>query len=310
MNNMIVSSAPHVYAKITTQRIMLDVILALIPALAVAIWVFGPRAALVIGVCVASCVFFEWAFQKIAKRKKTITDLSAVVTGILLAYNLPVCIPVWQAIFGSLVAIVLVKMIFGGLGKNFANPAITARIVMFFAFPATMTRWVIPGAVYPDALTGPTPLMFMARGEPEALPGIWEMFIGMHGGSLGETSALALLLGGLYLLARRVITWHTPVAFVGTVFIITALVDAYPVYQVLTGGLLLGAIFMATDYVTAPLTKSGRFIFGVGAALITVVIRLYGGFPEGVSFGILFMNMLVPYINKLTVKNAFGGVKA
>ena len=310
-NNMTVSYAPHIYDKSTVNRIMLDVIIALCPALAFAVWIFGPRAALITFVCAATCVASEWVFEKILKRKNTVSDLSAVLTGILLAYNLPVTIPVWQAMAGSAVAIIIVKQLFGGLGKNFANPAITARIMMFLAFPITMTTWALPVSGFQwigaDAVTGATPLAVLARGETEPLGGMWNMFLGVHGGCLGETSELALLIGGLYLVLRGVITWHAPVTFIATVFALTALTGGEPVYQILSGGLFLGAIFMATDYVTTPLTNTGRLIFGAGAGALTVLIRLYGSFPEGVSFAILLMNMIVPYINKLTYSKALGG---
>ena len=311
-----VSFAPHIHYKATTSRIMRDVIIALTPAFAVSIVVFGLQAALVTVTCVASCVFFEWAYEKLLKKKVTTRDLSAVVTGILLAFNLPVTIPLWQAVIGSFIAIIMVKQLFGGLGKNFANPAITARIVMFLAFPATMTTWVqlhdVVSTATPmaDAVSAATPLMLMSRGEYESLPSIWSMIIGTRGGCLGETSNIALLIGGIYLLKRRVITWHTPVMFIGTVVIMTTLLGAKPMYHLFAGGLFLGAIFMATDYPTTPNTNTGRIIFGIGCGILTVLIRLYGSYPEGVSFSILFMNMLVPYINKFTLIKAFGGVKA
>ena len=313
--NMTVSFAPHIHYKAATNRIMLDVVIALCPAFIVSVLVFGPRAAFITGVCVGTCVFCEWAFEKALKRKITITDFSAVITGMLLAFNLPVTIPVWQAVFGSFVAIIIVKQLFGGLGKNFANPAITARVVMFLAFPITMTTWVVPelasfGWPGVDTVTGATPLMCLARGEFDSLPGIRDLFLGVHGGCLGETSVLALLLGGLYLLARGVITWHAPAAYIATVFALTAVIGSHPVYQIFSGGLFLGAIFMATDYVTTPLTKPGRAIFGLGAGLLTVLIRLYGSFPEGVALSILLMNMIVPYINKLTARKALGGLNS
>ena len=305
---MIVSPAPHIQSKLTTGRIMCDVCIALCPALAVAIWVFGARAALITGVCVFSCVFFEWAFEKFLKRKNTIFDYSAALTGIILAYNLPVTIPVWQAVIGSFIAIILVKQLFGGLGKNIANPAVTARVVMFLAFPITMTTWRVPF----DTVTGATPLVHllsMFRGEAYTLPGTWELFLGVHGGCIGETSELALLIGLVYLLIRRVITPTIPLTFIGTVFIITTLAGGldFGVFHLLTGGLFLGAVFCATDYVTSPQTELGRAIFGAGCGLVTVVIRLFGSYPEGVSFAILFMNMLVPYINKISYKKALGG---
>jgi electron transport complex protein RnfD len=290
---------------------MLDVVIALIPAFVFAVFIFGPRAALITGVCVVSCVFFEWAFEKILKRKNTINDFSAVITGMLLAYNLPVTIPVWQAIFGSFTAIILVKQLYGGLGKNFANPAITARVVMFLAFPVTMTTWIVPfdWKTSTDIITGATPLKLLFQGQTDVL-NTWSLFIGTHGGCLGEVSEAALLLGGLYLLVRGVISWHAPVTFIAVVFALTALAGVNPVYHIFSGGLFLGAIFMATDYVTTPQTNLGRAIFGVGCGILTVLIRLFGSYPEGVSFSILIMNTLVPFINKLTYKKALGGLKA
>jgi len=309
-NVLIVSPAPHIRDKLTTNRIMLDVIIALMPALIIGVWVFGIRAALITCVCVVSCVFFEWGFEKLLKRKNTIHDFSAALTGVILAYNLPVTIPVWQAVTGSFIAVVLIKQIFGGLGKNFANPAVTARVVMFLAFPVTMTTWVLPF----DTVTGATPLahlLNMFRGEAYSLPGNWDLFLGVHGGCIGETSELALLIGFVYLLIRRVVTPTIPLTFIGTVFIVTALTGGldFGVYHLLTGGLFLGAVFCATDYVTSPLTEPGRAVFGVGCGLVTVLIRLFGSYPEGVSFAILFMNMLVPYINKISYRKSLGGVK-
>lgn len=306
MNNLTISASPHIRDRATTSRIMLDVIIALAPAFVAAVWIFGPRAALIVSVCVATCVLSEYLYKKLMKKPDTITDLSAIVTGILLAYNLPVGIPVWQAMFGSIVAIILVKQLFGGLGKNFANPAITARIVMFLAFSVTMTTWVIP----PDMVSGATPLALIKKGEIGALPPLMDMFLGVRGGCLGETSAAALLLGGIYLMLRRVISWHIPVTFIATVFVLTALLGKEPVYQMLSGGLFIGAFFMATDYVTSPQTMWGRLIFAFGAGCLTVMIRAYGSYPEGVSYSILLMNILVPYINKLTLRRAFGGIKA
>jgi len=305
MNNLTVSFSPHIRDKITTNKIMLDVIIALVPAFIASIWIFGPRAALVTCVCVVSCVFFEWVYQKAMKKPVTVNDFSACVTGVLLAYNLPVTIPIWQAIFGCAIAIVLVKQLFGGIGKNFANPALTARIVMFLAFSTTMTTWV----QMPDAVSAATPLMLMARGELESLPPLWNMIIGTRGGCLGETSSVALLIGGIYLLCRRVITWHVPVTFIATTFILSALLGTVPLYHLFGGGLILGAFFMATDYPTTPQTNKGRIIFGIGCGIFTVIIRLYGNYPEGVSFAILFMNMLVPYINKFTLTKPLGGLK-
>lgn len=304
MKKLIMTVSPHFFSKTTTQRIMLDVIIALFPAVIASVINFGLRSLLVIGVCVAVCVLSEWIFEKICKKESTISDLSAVVTGILLAFNLPVSIPLWQAVVGCLVAIVIVKQLFGGIGQNFANPAIAARIVMLTAFSGSMTTWT-----FPDAVTGATPLALISKGELGSLPSYIDMFLGHHGGCLGETCILALLLGGIYLLIRRVISWHTPVAFIGTVAVMSLLCGYDVLYQLMGGGLVLGAFFMATDYATTPATKWGKIIFGVGCGLITVLIRFWGNFPEGVSFSILLMNILTPYISKLTrQKPLTGGV--
>lgn len=311
MNNMIVSVNPHVYAKDTTQTIMRDVLIALFPAVIASILFFGVRALLVEVVCVAVAVACEWAFEKITNRPVTILDLSAAVTGLLLALNLPASIPLWQAMFGSFVAIIVVKQFFGGIGQNFANPAITARVIMLVAFSGAMTHWV-PAAFSNapvDAVTAATPLAVIAGGEGE-LPSLLQMFLGARGGSMGETSCLALLIGGAYLIYRRVISWHTPVAFIGTVLVCTALLGQQPLYQVMAGGLFIGAFFMATDYTTSPPTPAGKLIFGLGCGLITVLIRVWGNYPEGVSFSILLMNILNPYICEWTKTKPFGGVKA
>ena len=307
MNNMIVSVNPHVYAKDTTQTIMRDVLIALFPAVIASIVFFGIKALLVECVCVAVAVLCEWAFEKITNRPITITDLSAAVTGLLLALNLPVSIPIWQAMFGSFVAIVVVKQFFGGIGQNFANPAITARVIMLVAFAGTMTTWKVPA--FTDATSAATPLAVIA-GSEGSLPSLMNMFLGARGGSMGETSCLALLIGFAYLLYRRVISWHTPVAFIGTVLVCTALLGQQPLYQVMAGGLFIGAIFMATDYTTSPPTPAGKLIFGVGCGLITVLIRVWGNYPEGVSFSILLMNILNPYISGWTRTKPFGGVQA
>ena len=305
MNKLLISSSPHIRAAASTSTIMRDVLIALFPALIVSTVIFGARSLLVVAVCVATCVLCEWGFEKIVKKPSTIGDLSAVVTGVLLAYNLPVSIPIWQAIFGSIVAIVAVKQLFGGIGQNFANPAITARIVMLLAFSGTMTNWV-----FPDAVSSATPLSLLATGDTAQLPALTDMFLGVRGGCLGETSVLAILIGGIYLMCRKVISWHTPVAFIGTVFVCTALLGEMPVYQILSGGLMLGAFFMATDYATTPSTNSGRIVFGVGCGLITVLIRVWGNYPEGVSFSILLMNIMAPYISRWTRSKPFGGVQA
>lgn len=300
--SQIVAASPHVTTKNSTADIMRDVLIALLPAVIAGCVVFGLRALLVVAVTTAACVFFEWGFEKLCHTPSTISDLSAAVTGVLLAMNLPVSIPLWQAVFGALVAIVAVKGLFGGIGKNFANPAITARIVMFLAFSKSMTAWV-----FPDAVSSATPLAMMANGESVDY---LTLLLGNHGGCLGETSALALLIGFAYLLIRGVISWHTPVCFVGTVFVMSLILGQDAVGQILSGGLMLGAIFMATDYSTTPSTNWGRVLFGIGAGLLTVLIRFYGAYAEGVSFAILFMNILTPYLSKWTETKPFGGVAA
>ena len=306
MDNLIVSVSPHIRAKDTTASLMRDVLIALLPAVAASVLFFGARALLVEVFCVAACVGLEWLFQWGMKRPVTIADCSAAVTGLILALNLPVGIPLWMALVGCAVAILVVKQLFGGIGHNFANPAITARIVMFLAFSSAMAAWVSPNLV--DAVSSATPLAGLKNG---ALVGYTplQLFLGAVPGCLGETSALALLLGGVYLLARRVITWHTPVSFIGTVFVLALLLrgPAFALAEILAGGLFLGAIFMATDYATTPSTAWGRVVFGVGCGLITCLIRFFGNYPEGVSFSILLMNILTPYISKWTRSKPLGG---
>lgn len=298
-----VSSSPHIHTKSTVQTIMRDVIIALVPTLIAAIIIHGWRSLLITAVCIAACMFFEWGFEKICGKPSTISDLSAAVTGILLAYNLPVSIPLWQAVFGSLVAIVAVKQLFGGLGRNFANPAIVARIVLLLAFSGSMTNW----AYHMDATASATPLTMLASDTP---PSFMSLFLGTHGGCIGETCILTLLIGFIYLLIRGVIQWHTPFSLVATVFVFSWLLGMNPVMQIMGGGLMLCAIFMATDYVTTPSTDWGRVIFGIGAGIITVLVRKYGSYSEGISFAILFMNILTPYINRWTRKKPLGGARA
>ena len=311
---LIVSSSPHIKSGRSTRRIMLDVIIALIPALVAGCIIFGLRALAVTAACVASAVLAEILFNVICKREHTIDDLSAVVTGMLLGMNLPAALPIWQAAVGSAFAIVVVKCLFGGLGKNFANPAITARVMMLIAFTDSMTKQVLPIRDYPlpDAVTAATPLAELSKG---ILPNksIIDMLLGLRGGALGETCIIALVLGGFYLLVRKVITWHTPVMFIGGVYLLSLLVYGDPMfalYMLLSGGVFIGAIFMATDYVTTPTTAWGKVIFGLGCAVLTVVIRRWASYPEGVSFSILLMNILTPYIEKATLKKPLGEVKA
>ena len=304
----VVSSSPHLHRTTTSANIMRDVCVALLPALIASVVVFGAQSMLVTVVCVTAALFSEALYERICKLPITIHDSSAIVTGMLVAFNLPVSIPLWQAAIGSVVAIVLVKQLFGGLGKNFANPAIVGRIFLFLSFSKTMTNWT-----FPDAVSTATPLALMRTGDMAALPSMLDMFLGNRAGCLGEASVLALLAGGIYMLVRKVITWHTPVAFIGTVFVLSWILGGdftYAVYQIMAGGLMLGAIFMATDYVTTPQTELGRLVFGFGCGLLTVMIRQWGSYAEGVSFAILFMNILTPYINKWTRHKPFGGVKA
>ena len=296
--------SPHIHCGQSTSGIMLDVLIALLPATVAGAVIFGWRALLVIAVCLISCVGFEALFNLLAKKEQTIMDLSAAVTGLLLALNLPANVPLWQCVVGSLFAIVVVKCLFGGIGCNLVNPAIAARVFMLVAF-AELATPAFPAVV--DTVGGATPL------APDAtMPSLLDLFLGLRGGAIGETCAAALLLGGIYLIARRVITWHTTVCFVGGVFLLTLLISGnagIALTHVLSGGLLLGAIFMATDYVTTPITKWGRALFGIGCALITVVIRMWGAYPEGVSFAILLMNILTPYLDRLTRPKALGGAK-
>ena len=301
-----ITSSPHFHSGITTSRIMLDVIISLIPALIAGTVIFGIKALLVVFVCIASCVISEYLFNLIIKKEQTISDLSAVVTGLLLGLNLPVNLPIWQAIVGSVFAIIVVKCIFGGIGCNVVNPAITARVFMLIAFGAM----AMPTSFVVDTLSSPTPLEAIANGNT---PELTDLVIGKIGGSIGETCVIALVMGGIYLLIRKVITWHIPVAFIGSAFVFSFLFDGFDIMislaWILSGGLFLGAIFMATDYVTSPSTSLGKIIFGIGAGFITVVIRLYGAYPEGVSLAILLMNIINPYIDSLTGRKLFGGNK-
>lgn len=301
------SVSPHIHGKKSTTGIMLDVIIALMPATVAAILLFGLNALWVIATCVITAVASEALFNLIVKKKQTVGDLSAIVTGLLLALNLPANIPLWQAAIGAIFAIIVVKCIFGGLGQNIVNPAITARVFMLIAF-GSMTASVFPVSM--DAASGATPLSVLAKGEAVD---ILDLFLGKCGGALGETCTLALIIGGIYLLVRRVISWHIPVCFIGSAFLLTLLVEKGDAMAslawILSGGLFLGAIFMATDYVTSPITAKGKIIFGIGAGVITVLIRFFGTYPEGVSFAILLMNILNPYIDSLCTRKVFGRSK-
>lgn len=303
-NKLIVSSSPHIGAKTKTRNIMLDVIIALIPALIASVIIFGPRTLVVTCATVASCVLAEYICRKVMKRDNTVGDLSAIVTGLLLAFNLPSGIPIWIAVLGGIIAIVVVKQMFGGLGQNFVNPALAARIILMTSFPTAMTTW--PAPMSADAVSTATPLALIASGNSDQVPGYLELFLGVRGGCLGETCILALLIGGVYLVIRKVISPIIPVVYIGVVAIFTAVLGQDPLMQILSGGLFLGAIFMATDYVTSPLTNKGKVIYAIGCAILTVLIRTYGSLPEGVSFSIIIMNILTPHIEKLTTPKAFG----
>jgi len=308
-----VTSTPHIRAKATVQSVMLDVLIALAPAAVMAVVYMGLPALVVMVSAVVSCVFFEALYQKLMKQKITVRDLSAAVTGLLLAFNLPASAPVWMVVVGSFVAIVLVKQLFGGLGQNFINPALTARAVLLAAYPTQMTDWSITPVV--DAVTSATPLTALNEGalSPQ-MADIVDALLGRVGGCLGETCAVALLAGGVYLLIKRVITWRIPVIYIGTVFVLTWVLGrggsgfftGNPAYEIFLGGLMLGAFFMATDYTTSPITPSGQIIMALGCGLITVLIRVYGSYPEGVSYSILLMNLCVPLIDRVTRPRIYG----
>lgn len=303
-----VSSSPHIRSNDTVKSIMRDVIIALLPATIAGVYYFKIQALLVILVSIASCVGSEYIWQKLTKQKVTISDYSAAVTGLLLAFNLPPTVPLWIPVIGGAFAIIIVKQFFGGLGQNFMNPALAARAFLLASWPVQMTTWVV------DGVTGPTPLGILKEGGA-SLPSVFDVFIGHVGGCIGETSALALIIGGLYLIYKRVISWRIPVAYIGTVFVLMTVLGrkgfmtGNPVFEIFAGGLILGAIFMATDYSTSPITPLGQIIMGIGCGLLTSVIRLYGGYPEGVSYSILIMNLFVPLIDKYTTPRVFGEVK-
>ena len=325
MKKLTVTSSPHVKSGATVTGIMLDVIIALIPALIAAVRYFGPRALLLTAVCVGSCVLSEYIAEKIMKKPVTLGDLSAVVTGLLLAYNLPPAIPLWMAAIGSAAAIVIVKQMFGGLGQNFVNPAITGRIILLVSFSQAMTTFSAPLAWTgkTDAVTTATPLAALSgldrAGDIAAqlsdgrLPGLMDMFLGNIGGSMGEVCAAALLIGGIFLIARKVISPIIPCVYIGTVAVLMLIAGkgnfSFMLYEILGGGLILGAFFMATDYVTSPVSRTGKVIFAVGCGVITTVIRLFSNLPEGVSYSIMIMNILVPLIEKITMPHPFGFVK-
>ena len=320
-----VSASPHIKGPATVTGVMFDVIIALCPAAIAGVAVFGLRAALVIAVCVASCVGFEYLSRRIMKRSVTIGDLSAVVTGMLLAFNLPVNIPLWMCVIGPFVAIVIVKQLFGGVGQNFANPAITARIVLLVSFASAMTNFPMPKSV--DAVASATPLATLSgidlSGDigsqislyqaADKLPSYFRMLFGVRQGCIGEVCAVALLIGAAYLIVRRVIRITIPFAYIGTVAAFMLIASrfnlAFTAYELMGGGLILGAFFMATDYATSPVNRKGKVVFGIGCGILTAVIRLYGSLPEGVSYSILLMNIACPLIEKATAPAYFGFVK-
>lgn len=311
MENLIVSSSPHIHTGKTTVGIMRDVLIALLPATVAGVVLFGWKALAVIAVCVASAILSELLFNLICKKAQTVTDLSAAVTGLILALCLPATAELWQCALGSVFAIVVVKCLFGGLGCNFANPAATARVFLLIAFSASIGGGAATVFASPDLVASATPLELIKFGNESALPTLTDMFLGNRMGAIGETCAPALLLGGIYLIARKIIHWHTPVIYIVTVFALSLLIKqdlTLALYEVLGGGLLIAAFFMITDYVTTPINKVGKMVFAFGCGIITVLIRFWGGYPEGVSFAILLMNILSPYIEKWCAKKPIGKV--
>lgn len=328
MNTLTISPSPHVHSGDSVKKNMYGVVIALLPAFAASLYYFGLGALIVTLAAVLSCVFFEWAIQKfLLKTEASILDGSAALTGLLLAFNMPTNLPIWIIIIGSLVAIGIGKMSFGGLGNNIFNPALVGRVFLLISFPVQMTLWPEPGknmTAYLDATTGATPLSVMkeglANGETvsalmDKIPSITELFYGNMGGSAGEVAAVALLIGLVYMLIRKIITWHIPVTVIGTIAVFTGILHlvnpelyAGPLFHLLTGGVMLGAIFMATDYVTSPMANKGMIFYGIGIGIITVVIRVFGAYPEGVSFAIIIMNGFVPLIDKYIKPKRFGEV--
>lgn len=313
MANFVVSGTPHVRSKESIQSIMRDVIIALVPATAAGIYFFGLQALILIAVSIIASVFFEWLYQKLLKKPVTISDLSAVVTGLLLAMNLPASAPIWVPIVGAAFAIIFAKQLFGGLGQNFINPALAGRAFLLASYPTEMTSWTAPvGFSGADAVAVATPLATLKTGAmPDA--SLTDVILGTNiGGCIGETCAVALIIGGIYLLVKHVISWRIPVLYILTVFVLTAAIGRkglrVPVYEIFTGGLMLGAFFMATDYASSPVTPKGQIIFAIGCGIITTLIRIFGGYPEGVSYSILIMNLAVPLIERFTEPKIFGAL--
>ena len=323
---LIATSNPHIRGSETTRSIMLDVIIAMCPALIWAIIYFGVEALLLTAVSVVGCVFFEWAYRKIMHKPQSIGDLSAVVTGMLLSFVCPATTPLWMILIGDFFAIVVVKQLFGGIGKNFLNPALAGRAALLASYAGSMTTWLpagvkaaIGGGLPADVVSAATPLAYLKTGDMEGLKeiaSVGDMFLGKIGGSMGEISALMLLIGGIYLLWRKVISWQTPVAYIATVAVLTLLFPKagsgveYMLYSIFGGGLFLGAFFMATDYATSPVTKKGQLIYGIGCGLFTVFIRYFGSYNEGVCYSIMVMNCCTALIDKYTKPVRFGVVKS
>ena len=319
-NLPIVSSSPHIHTKQTTKSVMTDVLIALIPAFLCGIVYFGMRSLYIVAISVIACVGFEYLWQKITKRPITISDGTAMVTGVLLAMNVPATAPWWMLVIGSFVAIIIAKQLFGGTGHNFINPALAGRAFMLASWPVLMTKWAEPftlGFKVPvDMISSATPLAILKGTAEGELPALLDMFIGNIGGCIGETSAIAILIGGIYLVARKIISPRIPLCFIGTVAVLSFLFSSGDMsatqsmlYSILSGGLMLGAVFMATDYVTSPMTGKGQVIMGIGCGVITFVIRRFGGYPEGVSYAILLMNIVTPLIDKYCIPKKFGAVK-
>ena len=316
-NNLIVSPSPHIHGGDSISKNMYGVLIALVPAFLVSLYYFGLGALIVTATSVVACVLFEYLIQKfLMKKEPTVCDGSAILTGVLLAFNLPSNLPVWIILIGALAAIGIGKMSFGGLGNNIFNPALVGRVFLLISFPAQMTMWPEVGQLtaYTDATTGATVLSLMNEGALDKLPTLVDMLLGKMGGSLGEVSALALLLGLVFMLWKKIITWQIPVSILLTVFVFTGIMHlvnpvqyASPFVHLLSGGLMLGAIFMVTDYVTSPMSKNGMLVYGVGIGILTTVIRLFGSYPEGMSFAILIMNAFTPLINSYIKPKHFGG---
>ena len=320
---LIATSNPHIRAHETTRSIMLDVIIAMLPALIWGVINWGINVLLLTVVSVVGCMFWEWLYRKVMKKPQSVGDLSCVVTGMLLAFVCPPSIPWWMLIIGDFFAIVVVKQLFGGIGKNFVNPALAGRAFLVGSYAGAMTSWAVPGSVAifntADVVTAATPMAFLKTGEIAALTAdvsVMDMFLGKIGGSMGEVSALCLLIGGVYLIIRKVISWHIPVAYIATVAVLSFLFPKagtgveWMLYSVFGGGLFLGAFFMATDYATSPVTKKGQLIYAIGCGLFTVLIRYFGSYNEGVCYSIMVMNLLVALIDKYTKPTRFGVVKS